>query len=166
MVKNLFLVRHAESSEAVAGIKDIERELTAKGYRDAPRVGRYLFELNIHPGAMLCSSAQRARVTAELMAEQLKYELHKIDFSDDLYNASVRTLLRIINELKDSWDNVIIIAHNPAVSYLAEYLSGEAIGNIVPAGTVNLTFEVEQWKEVSEGTGKLITYTTPESIIF
>ncbi|WPP50252.1 SixA phosphatase family protein [Catalinimonas niigatensis] len=166
MVKNLFLVRHAESSEAVAGIKDIERELTAKGYRDAPRLGRYLFELNIHPDAMFSSNAQRARATAELMAEQLKYEIHKIEFSEDLYNASVRTLLRIINEAKDDWHTLIIIAHNPAVSYLAEYLSREAIGNIVPGGVVNLTFEIEGWKEVSEGTGKLLSTIDPENIIF
>lgn len=166
MVKNLFLVRHAESGEAVAGLKDIERDLTAKGYRDAPRLGKYLFDQGMHPDVMFSSSAQRARATAELMAEQLRFETHKIDFSEDLYNASVRTLLRFINEAKDDWNNIILVAHNPAVSYLAEYLSREDIGNIVPAGMVNLSFDIASWQAVSEGRGKLVAYVTPENIVF
>ncbi|WKN30464.1 histidine phosphatase family protein [Porifericola rhodea] len=166
MVKNLFLVRHAEAAEAIAGIKDIERDLTAKGYRDAPRVGKYLFELNVSTDAMLSSSAQRARATAELMAEQLKYEQHKIAYVEELYNASVRSMLQIINEAKPHWNKLIVVAHNPSISYLAEYLSGEAIGNMVPAGMVNLSFEIDNWSEVSEGLGKLEKYVTPDTIIF
>lgn len=166
MVKKLFLGRHAESAEAVAGIKDIERDLTAKGYRDAPRVGKYLFEQNLLPDAVISSTAQRAKATAELMAEQLKYELHKIDFSEDLYNASVRTLLRIINEAQNTWSNLILVAHNPAISYLAEYLSRENIGSIVPGGMVILSFEIDSWEEVSEANGTLDLYVQPDQIIF
>ncbi len=165
MVKNLFLVRHAESAEAVAGIKDIERELTAKGYRDAPRLGRYLFDQSIHPDAILSSTAQRARATAELMAEQLKFETYKIEFSDELYNASVRTLLRMINEANNDWKSIILVAHNPAISYLAEYLTSSDIGNISPAGLVSLSFEVDDWNEVSEGTGKLLGNTASDDIV-
>jgi phosphohistidine phosphatase len=166
MVKKLFLGRHAESAEAVAGIKDIERDLTAKGYRDAPRVGKYLFEQNLLPDAMISSNAQRAKATAELMAEQLRYEIHKIDFSEDLYNASVRTLLRIINEAQNTWSSLILVAHNPAISYLAEYLSRENIGSIVPGGMVILNFEISSWEEVSEANGKLDLYIQPDQIIF
>lgn len=166
MVKKLFLGRHAESAEAVAGIKDIERDLTAKGYRDAPRVGRYLFEQNLLPDAMLASSAQRAQATAELMAEQLKFELNKITFSEDLYNASVRTLLSQINGAQNTWGNLYIIAHNPAISYLSEYLTRENIGSIVPGGMVILSFDIDGWEEVSEGNARLMSYLQPDQIIF
>ncbi|MDF9796719.1 phosphohistidine phosphatase [Catalinimonas alkaloidigena] len=166
MVKKLFLGRHAESAEAVAGIKDIERDLTAKGYRDAPRVGKYLFEQNLLPDTVISSSAQRAKATAELMAEQLKYELHKINFSDDLYNASVRTLLKVVNEEQSTCNHLILLAHNPAISYLAEYLSNENIGSIVAGGMIILNFDIGSWEEVSEGNGEFYMYIQPDQIIF
>jgi phosphohistidine phosphatase len=166
MVKNLILVRHAEASEPAGGVKDIERELTAKGYRDAPRIGRYLFEQGIHPDMITSSIARRAQTTAELMAEQLKYELHKIDHNEELYNASVRTLLTHVNEADDSWNTLLVVGHNPAISYLAEYLSGEEVGSMAPAGFAHIQFSVQSWEVVSKDLGQLMAYHTPENIIF
>lgn len=165
MVKNLFLVRHAEATQNTAGVKDIERELTAKGYRDAPRIGRYFSENQIFPDMILCSSAVRAQSTAELMAEQLKYETNRIDYSEELYNASVRSLLAAINDADDAWNTLIVVGHNPAISYLSEYLSGEAIGSMDTAGYVRIEFEINSWQEVSQDSGTFILYQTPENTI-
>ncbi len=164
MVKNLFLVRHAEAAEANANQRDVERELTAKGYRDAPRVGRYLFEQQLQPSIIWSSNAQRAMATAELVAEQMKYDTLKIKTSEDIYHASVRSLLQLINEQKDAHDQVLIVGHNPAISYLAEYLTGEEIGDMMPCGVVHVTFEVEKWAEVSQDTGKMAYYLTPDKL--
>ena len=166
MVKNLILVRHAEATEGGAGVKDIERELTAKGHRDAPRIGRYFYENQILPDMILSSSAQRARSTAELMAEQLKYELNQISYVDELYNASVRTLLSTINQGDDAWSILVLVGHNPAISYLSEYLSGEPIGSMDPASYVQIEFEADSWQEVSQNSGRFIIYQTPENTIF
>jgi phosphohistidine phosphatase len=166
MVRDLILVRHAEAVDGMTGVKDIERELTSKGYRDAPRIGRYLYEQGFFPDMMLSSTAQRARATAELLAEQLKYELDHIGFHEDLYNASVRTLLNIVNEGKSNWNKMILVGHNPAISYLSEYLTGGDTGNMVPAAFVHLQFELDDWAQVSAQTGVCISYKTPENTIF
>lgn len=166
MVRNLILVRHAEATQGGAGAKDIERELTAKGHRDAPRIGRYFYENQILPDMILCSTAQRAQSTAELMAEQLKYELSQLSYVEELYNASVRTLLSTVNQADDTWNTLLLVGHNPAISYLSEYLSGEAIGSMEPGGYVQMEFEVDSWKEVSQDSGKFIIYQTPENTIF
>ncbi len=164
MVKNLFLIRHAESAEPSANQRDIERELTPKGYRDAPRVGRYLFEQQWLPDVILSSSAQRAVATAELLAEQLKFDTSKIKYSEDVYQASVRSLLNIIAEQKDMYNQIIVVGHNPVLTYLAEYLSGEEIGNMVACGVAHIQFEIESWAEVSKDNAKLISYKTPENM--
>lgn len=164
MIKNLFLVRHAEAAEPTANQRDIERELTPKGYRDAPRVGRYLFEQQWRPEVILSSSAQRAVATAELLAEQLKFDTNKIKYSEDIYQASVRSLLNVITEQKDSHDQIVIVGHNPVLTYLAEYLSGEEIGNMVACGVAHIQFEINNWAEVSKETATLVSYKTPENM--
>lgn len=166
MVKDLILVRHAEAAGAMTGVKDIERELTAKGYRDAPRVGRYLHEQGFFPDAIYCSTAVRARATAELLAEQLKFELDQITYLEDLYNASIRTLLSTVNKVPANRDKVMLVGHNPAISYLSEYLTGEAIGSMEPAAFAHLQFNLEDWALVSAQTGSCITYKTPVNTIF
>lgn len=165
MVKNLFLVRHAEAAEANANQRDFERELTPKGYRDAPRVGRYLFEKQFQPNIIWSSNAQRAIATSELMAEQLKFDPHRIKTSEDIYHASVRSLLQLITEQKNSHDQVLVVGHNPAMTYLAEYLTGEEIGDMLPCSVVHITFDVEHWMEVSQDSGNLEAYLIPDNLI-
>ncbi|MFP4091737.1 MAG: SixA phosphatase family protein [Cyclobacteriaceae bacterium] len=166
MVKSLLLIRHAESAQAQAGTKDIERSLTAKGFSDASRVGRYLAENEQLPDAVLSSTAQRAKYTCELICEQFKFSLDKIDYREEMYNASVRNLLQIINELEESCRLAVLIGHNPAISYLAEYLSGEEIGNMEPCAVVKLQFESGQWQMAGQQTASLVYHLSPEQITF
>jgi phosphohistidine phosphatase len=166
MVKDLILVRHAEAAQAVTGVKDIERELTAKGYRDAPRVGRYLHENAFFPDMIISSTALRAKSTAELLAEQLKYELNQISYDEDLYNASIRTLLSAVNASKATLNKLLLVGHNPALSYLAEYLTGDEIGNMEPAAFAHIQFKLDDWSAISENTGTCLAYKTPENTIF
>lgn len=166
MVRNLFLVRHAEAAEANASQRDIERDLTPKGYRDAPRVGRYLFEQQCRPEVILSSAAQRAMATAELLAEQLKFDTGKIKYMEELYQASVRSILQLVGEQKENCQQIMIIGHNPVLTYLAEYLTGQEIGSIASCGVVNIKFILDNWSEISQDTAELLTYTTPEEMSF
>lgn len=162
MVKNLFLIRHAETAEANANQRDIERGLTPKGYIDASRVGRYLFEKQCHPDIILSSTAQRAMATTELLAEQLKFDANKIMYLEELYQASVRSLFNLLTEQKESHTQIVVVGHNPVLTYLAEYLTGEEIGSIVPCGVVKIQFDSHSWSTISKDLAKLVSYTMPE----
>ncbi len=162
--KNLFLVRHAEATELGSGQKDTDRALTPTGYQDAPRIGRYLFLKECQPDVILSSDAIRAQTTAMLLAEQFKYERHKIQYTEDIYKASVRSLLSIINNQKDTYSQVLIVGHNPVLTYLAEYLTKKEIGSISPCGVVHLTCDADSWMEFSEGNAKLEDYMFPEKL--
>lgn len=164
MTKNLFLIRHAEAAEPNANQRDIERDLTPKGYRDAPRVGRYLFEKQVHPDLIMSSTAQRAMATTELLAEQLKFDVNKINYLEELYQASVRSLFNLLAEQKEKHNFIVIIGHNPVLTYLAEYLTGEEIGSVVPCGVVHIQLESETWATISKDTATLVSYLMPEHI--
>ena len=77
----------------------------------------------------------------------------------DLYEASVRTILQNVNVLKNEWKTVLIVAHNPAIHYFAEFITGEVIDGMEPCAMVEITFDLESWAMVSERTGTFQTYT-------
>ncbi|WOK04788.1 histidine phosphatase family protein [Imperialibacter roseus] len=164
MVKKLLIVRHAESGETDHGSKDIERYLTRSGQREAVHTGMYIKRHDLIPNLMVTSAAVRAFQTAQIIAEQIKYPAEEIQEDPELYDASVRIFLRIVNELDVNCQSVLFVGHNPTVSYMAELLTGETVGNMEPGSLVEIHFPMDSWKEVSQNTGKLIQYITPGQI--
>ncbi|MEO9964386.1 MAG: histidine phosphatase family protein [Reichenbachiella sp.] len=161
MSRELFLVRHAEANSTNFDIKDIDRPLTSDGEIDASKLGKTMSDLFGTPDLILSSTALRTRTTTAMVAEQLGYDPVNIDFLEDLYESSTRILLRVINELDDKNNKVVIVAHNPAITYLAEYVSGDVIGNVSPAGLVHLKFDGATWAEISKGNMELVKYHRP-----
>ena len=60
--------------------------------------------------------------------------------------------------------HVMCISHNPVVSYVAEYLTKEEIGDMAPGSLVTIKFNIDSWKEVGEGNGELENYIYPEML--
>lgn len=166
MSKNLFLLRHARAADKNAGQQDIDRELDSVGLQNSTRMGINLSEKKIRFDVIYCSPAVRALNTASLIAEQMQYDTKKINVHEEIYNASARTLLQVINQLKDEWSATLIVGHNPAITYLAEYLTKSEIGNMTTCGLVKIQFNIDSWAEVSEGNGTLISYEYPDLLNF
>lgn len=165
-MKKLFILRHARTEDKQQGQKDFDRELTAVGLQNATRMGIYLNEQEISFDILISSPAERARTTASLIAEQIGYETSKIHYNEEVYEASIRTLLQVVNQLKDDWNTVLLIGHNPSITYLAEYLTKTSIGDVTTCGLVQIEFKTDSWMDVSEGTGHLIAYEYPDSLNF
>ncbi|MDX1628142.1 MAG: histidine phosphatase family protein [Fulvivirga sp.] len=166
MTKTLFLLRHARAEEKPPEKKDIERELDSIGLQNSTRMGINFQHKAYQFDIIVSSPAARAIKTASLIAEQIKYPTDKIHENPEVYEASVRTLLQVVNRLKDQWNTALLVGHNPAISYLTEYLTREEIGNITTCGVVIIEFEISSWSEVSEGTGDLVLYEYPDLLNF
>jgi phosphohistidine phosphatase len=163
MEKTIVLMRHANSRDLEKGQKDFDRSLMEEGIRDASIVGRFLYNKNIGADMIFSSPAIRAKETAELLAEQMKYDTLRIQYEPDIYNGSVRTLLNLINGLNNEWKVVVIIGHNPEVTYLSELLTKSVIGNMDPCGYAFIKFR-GNWEHVSEGSCQLDYYQYPSQI--
>lgn len=163
MDKILIIVRHAQAREAERMQKDVERSLTEEGIGDASLIGRYLYNQNVTVDRILSSVAVRAKETAELIAEQLKYDTSRIQYDAEIYDGSVRSLLQMINNFNPAWNKTMIVGHNPSVTYLAEYLTKTAIGSIAPGGYAFLKIGTS-WDLASEGTCCLDYYQYPEQV--
>lgn len=164
MNRELFLIRHAQAEVVDFNQKDIERNLTQEGCQDAMRLGNLLKTAEIKPDYILCSTADRTRETAGYICEQIEYDPNKIYFTEELYESSVRIMLGAVNGLSDAYEKVFLIAHNPAISYLAEYATGEVVGNVSPAGMVHLRLKNLAWGELSQDNAELVKYYDPVAL--
>ena len=164
MPKTLYLMRHAEAAGKEARQDDKSRELAPAGVKDSLHVGAWLREQNTHWDLLVASSALRAEQTAHLVAEGMKLDQPRILIEDTLYESSVRQFLDYVNNIEDAYHSVLIVGHNPSISYLAEYLTKGDIGNMSPGAVTVISFAFPSWKQVSENTGVLERYVTAESV--
>lgn len=161
MAKNLILIRHAATQSSQREQKDFDRPLTRQGIQDASKVGRFIYEKDFSADSLISSPAHRAIHTAQLIAEQIKFDVSLIMQEQELYEASVRSILALINSLPDDNHQVIIVGHNPAITYMAEYLCKRDLGSLAPGALAWLLFDQDTWKEVSENSGTLHKLSSP-----
>lgn len=165
MPKFLYLMRHAHSAEKQPGQTDKDRELTPVGVKEALRMGAFLASEKITPDIIYTSEAARAVTTSHLLCDALKLDYEKIIQDEELYRASVRTFFELIENIDMQFNRVMCVAHNPVISYLAEYLTKAEIGDMTTAGIAAIRFDIPSWKDISEGNGELIQYTSPSMLL-
>ncbi len=161
MIKHLFLVRHAQAVASTPVQKDFDRELSSSGVIEASKMGDRLHKLDVTPSLIVTSPAHRCMTTAQLIAEQLGYNTENLVSEMPLYESSVRAIMSVINGLNESYDSAMIVAHNPYLTYLAEFLTYSEIGSMPTCGVVYITFENLTWADIRGQVGKLIWFEHP-----
>lgn len=157
-MKNLFLIRHAHTEKFSESNLDIDRKLTSEGMKIASLLGKYLHDEGIVSDVIVCSPAERARMTAELVATQIGYDLNEIQCVDYLYEASVREFVDYLTKLNDKHKAVLVIGHNPTISYTADYLCDKEIGAMSPGSVVHVSFPIDSWGGLNKGGGEFINF--------
>ena len=162
MKRILYVVRHAQAVDHSLRIDDFSRGLTEQGRLEAIEIGNYLFQQKTQLQEIISSSAQRTSSTASILAERLSFDLKKIEFKDEMYQASVKLLLDIISNLSDDLTSVMLVGHNPTISQLVDYLSmEEEIENFPTCTVAALQFELESWKKIDKDTGIILFLQSP-----
>ncbi len=161
-MKTLVLIRHAKSSWKNDKLKDMERPLKKRGLNDAPLMGKVLKNLQVIPDVIISSPATRAMETAKLIAKEYNMDPAQIVSAADLYLESKGKLLREINIIDPQHNTVFLIGHNPGLTDLANFLSGESIDNIPTSGAIALQFDCNTWAEVEKGKGKKLFFEVPK----
>ena len=164
MKKILILIRHATAEEQNFGTKDFDRQLVSKGLSEAALMGKWLVEKNINPDRFITSEAPRAYKTAEIIADQLHFDISDITKTRDLYDGGSQAYLNCVNETPEENKWLALFGHNPDISYFGEYLSGSHIGSMKKCGIVIIEFENQKWEEISAKTGNLVYYITPKEV--
>ncbi|MEA5401771.1 histidine phosphatase family protein [Arcicella sp. DC2W] len=163
MTKTLYLVRHAKASDSVS--PDIVRPLTSSGMIDTARMGRNLSTKISQIDLIITSNAERTQMTTKVLCEQLGIPEEKVYVLSDLYESSPKHYLDAVNAIPANLNHVMIVGHNPSISYFAEYLTHADIGAMPTCAVVGMKIENQAWAEVGKKSGDLIFYDSPESIL-
>lgn len=162
-MKTLYLVRHAKSSWDDPFQDDFDRPLNDRGRRDAPRMAKRLKEREIYPDLLISSPAQRALSTCMLMAETAGYPATNIQTDRRLYHASDEQILKIVHEIHNNNDSVVLFSHNPGLTEFANRLVAEPITDNIPTcGVVCVELPVASWKDITWGQGALCFFDYPK----
>lgn len=155
MVRKIFLLRHGDAVNPGYGITDRERPLSQKGGNQIRALGNQLKEENFSIDAAYCSTALRTRQTHLYLSESMQTNW-EVEYKNDIYEASVRTLFDILSESESVHANILLVGHNPGITFLAEYLSGESIFNIETGQMLKLEFALGDWSHLSQSTCSII----------
>lgn len=162
-MKQLLIVRHAKSDWGDFNLKDFDRPLNHRGHKNAPEMVERLIAKNIKPDIIVSSTALRALTTAKYFASGWKLENNQFHTDASIYEASTKTLLKVINGLENQFDSIALFGHNPGLTDLVNYLTDEYIANMPTCSVVMVEFPFDDWKLISSDTGKLTLFDFPKS---
>lgn len=162
-MKTLLLMRHAKSSWKEKGLEDHERPLNKRGQKDAPRMGKLLRDKELVPQRILCSSALRARLTAEGVAGASGFE-GEIIYQNNFYLAESGVYLEGLMTLPDDMERVLIIGHNPGLEGLLQILSHQ-VESLPTAAIAYVVLPINKWSELNDDTsGDLVELWRPRDL--
>ena len=162
-MKTLLLMRHAKSSWDDDRLPDHKRPLNDRGRRDVPTIGDRLSGRDLFPDMILSSSAERARITASIIAPYLNLPASRVAVTDDLYMANPDIFLSIVQLTDSNVDTLMLVAHNPGITQFAASLTDDAgIDHMPTASVFVVRFDVTAWHEVETGTGRYVAFEYPK----
>jgi len=148
-MRKITLIRHGEAS--FDALNDHERSLTPKGEQQARllNISLYNYWGNHLPELFIYSGAKRTEETVKLVMGQ-EYSSVALQLEPSIYEAPLKNYLQLINKLSVEVEHVVIVAHNPTLTELGEYLS-EFYQPFMPSACVQYCAEIESWNMLSRG---------------
>ncbi len=126
-------------------------------------MGRLLLEEKLVPDAILCSTAARARETAEEVKEASGFA-GEVGFSRALYLAGSGEILAAIRTVSPATGTAMVIGHNPGIEELLDTLTG-AGKHLSTAALARIELPVERWRDIGPRTqGKLVRLWRPKDL--
>jgi len=171
-MKTLTLLRHAKSGWNDPVARDFDRPLNAKGRRAAQRIGAYLREQHLRFDHVAASPAVRVVETLEQLAEGSGAAINPA-WDKRIYLASAMSLLDVIQESDDAYDDLLLVGHNPGLEDLVLMLVPDQTGcdareqveeKFPTASIAQITFPVDRWEDVRANSGELARFVRPRDL--
>lgn len=163
--KKVLLMRHAKSSWDNPGLRDFERPLNKRGKRDAPRMGRYLKELQLIPNQIFSSPAERAKSTILEVIRELDLADSQVTWDENLYFNGAQSYLDLIRTADESSNLVMTVGHNPMTEDAISALSGHTSRKAIKTATIAcFEFAVDSWQSIQPSPDALKWVVGPKDL--
>jgi len=169
MSRELLILRHAKSDWDADTSSDFKRPLAKRGKKDAPRVGEWLYREGLVPDLVISSPAQRAKQTAVKVCKSMDYKKKKIQWDDEIYEADVPVLLRLLARCPADARTILLVGHNPALEDLVRFLAGDEVdepadGKLLPTATLARLEIPNDWGILDSGCAQVIAIIRPRKL--
>jgi phosphohistidine phosphatase len=162
VMKKLIAVRHAKSDWVDLSLKDYDRPLNDRGFRDAPLMGARILTQYGLPDLIMSSTALRAKQTAEAIAEACAYGSEKIVWHDNLYHAGPKVIQDRILETDDAVQTLLFVCHNPGITFFINSLCGPVTNDLPTCGVVVFEVEAEHWSDFAMASKRFVDFDYPK----
>jgi len=169
MNRELLVLRHAKSAWDTDAPTDFERPLARRGRRDAPRVGRFLYDRGLRPDYVVSSPAERARETVVAVCEPLGIDATEIHWDERIYHGSRGALIAVLNDCPAGARRVLIAGHNPGLELLVRNLCAHEVPTppdfkLMPTAAVAHLEIQSEWARLEVGGARLLSLTRASSL--
>ncbi|MDR9468469.1 histidine phosphatase family protein [Marinospirillum sp.] len=161
-MKKLTLIRHAKSSWNHPDLSDFERPLNKRGQGDLPGLVERLKQTLPQPDRLIFSGARRTLETSRPLADA--WGLDKSHYLErrEAYEASLNTLLMLLQEQPDSCEHLVLVGHNPGMAELLAFLTATSPRHYPTAAFAHLELMIDSWQNLEEGCGQLQKFDYPK----
>jgi len=160
LAMKLIIGRHGEAEQHSATGLDKDRKLTEKGIADIGKMADFIFHSPLRVTQIFHSPYIRTNETAEIFSEKIRFKGIVNPVNELLPGADYSDLLPKLNQFTNS-DTILIIGHNPDVSFFAgKLIRDESFANVFgfsPGTTVAINIAKENFLR-----GQLIWMISPE----
>ncbi|MDD9892379.1 MAG: hypothetical protein OXT49_02555, partial [Gammaproteobacteria bacterium] len=111
------------------------------------------------PDVLISSYALRAETTAKSVASALDLPLR---VEKRLYPFSRTEVATVIGEQDAQVQHLMLVGHNPGISYLAASLGAEEAIEMPTAAVVSMQFEVDSWAAVLQSQASSYWFDYPK----
>ena len=115
----------------------------------------------IEPDLMLSSSALRAQITADQLAEKMEYK-GRIHYMEELYMTRPETLLNIMTLQENEYDKIFLIGHNPELTEFANLLIEKHFTKLPTLGILAIDLDIDSWGDIEENVGEIDFFIHPK----
>jgi phosphohistidine phosphatase len=167
-VKRLGLLRHAKSDWDDMALRDFDRGLNKRGRKGASLMARHIVEHGVDWDLVLASPAERVRST--LAASRLEVPVR---FEETLYLGDGATMMKHVQRVADTHENVMVAAHNPGLQELAlslvaaeneNALFEEVMAKFPTCAFAVLELDIDSWADIAPGCGRLVHFARPRDL--
>ncbi|MFY0642914.1 MAG: histidine phosphatase family protein [Bacteroidia bacterium] len=155
-MKRLFLMRHAKSSWDQPYADDHSRSLNKRGRRDAPIMASKIKESGLIPDLILSSDSRRTIETSKPLLNVLGPI--DISYTPELYLASMQEIVHLVQKQDNNLDSLMILAHNPGITYAFNALSNSKIDNMPTSAVACIKYDDEDFAEISIDTPSTLEF--------
>ena len=117
---------------------------------------------NYIPDLIYLSPSKRTQLTIEPIVNELSIQAENIHLESSLYHGYYDDYESVIWGLENDIQSVLMVGHNPGITYIANSCDGPIIDNVPTCGLLVIQASIDDWQSFHFSESKLVAFHYPK----